>query len=337
MNANTMLGNKLFKKNSNEDFEVIRITKVYNPDKVKVTYSDGTSEKKTLKEIAKEEYTILGSIGVITFSIVEIGNNKDVIVTLLRRADAAVGMNVPCVVCRQSITDFFYSILATEYDHGMVGVSVSDRTCPSNIEYAQTLACDNIIFSHMIHIYYDDTIDSVLECVNQIKFNDVLYELYTKHIEASGNDPKLKLRDCDKGWCKNIRLLLIQNNFWIDVDQAFGITDVDFDLNNYIIEKKDENNKSYNSLGSDVLLFFSSTFKLNIVDCIIIEYDYDIDFSEYRNENYVLIRDSTEKLYLMVYLIDGAYLEQDLYIKNEKENLGRSLGLKIYDKYKNQK
>ena len=333
MNANTMLGNKLFKTKDNGEYEVIRIVKIYNPEKVGVMYDDGTILKKTIKELAEDGFTILESIGVITFSIVEIGKNKDVVITLLKRVDAMMGMNVPCVVCRQSITDFFYSILATQYDHGMVGVSVSDKTCPTNIEYAQTLACDNIIFSHMVNIYYDDTIDSILQCVNQVKFNDVLRNLYDIHVEASG-DPKLKLRDSDKGWCKTLKLLLVQNNFWIDVDQAFEITDVDFDLDNYIIEKKDEGDKSYQSLVSEALLFFSSTFQLNIVDSIIIEYDYDVDLSEYRNENYVLIRDSKEKLYLMVYLIEGSYIEQDLYLKKEKENLGRSLGLKIYNKYK---
>lgn len=186
----------------------------------------------------------------------------------------------------------------------------------------------------MVNIYYDDTIDSVLQCVNQVKFNDVLRGLYDKHVEASGGDPKLKFKDSDKGWCKTLKLLLIQNNFWIDVDQAFEITDVDFNLNNYIIEKKDESGKLYNSLNSEALSFFSSTFQINMVDSIIIEYGYDIDLSEYRNENYVLIRDVTEKLYLMVYLVNGTYLEQDLAIKKEKENIGRFLGLRIYNKYK---
>jgi hypothetical protein len=329
-----MLGLKLFKQKENsDDFDIIRVTRIYNTEKVRVTDSEGNNIKKTLEEIRDEGYTVLQSIGVVSFSTVTIGKNSDVIVTLLRRVDALTGLTVPCVICRQSVTDFFYNILAQEYDHGMVGVSVSDKTCPSNIEYAQLLACNDITYSDMVNIYYDDTIDSLLQCINEVKFNDVLRELYSKHVEAV-NNPILKLKKFDSGWCTDIKTLLVSNNFWIDVDQAFNITDVDIDLDNYIIEKKDEAGMAYESLKPEVLKFFSHTFEINMVDCIITPYGYDIDLGEYHNENYVLIRDSKEKLYIVVYRVEGAYLEQDIAIQKEKEHLADSLGLKIFNKYK---
>jgi hypothetical protein len=166
-----------------------------------------------------------------------------------------------------------------------------------------------------------------------VKFNDVLRELYSKHVEAV-NNPILKLKKFDSGWCTDIKTLLVSNNFWIDVDQAFNITDVDIDLDNYIIEKKDEAGMAYESLKPEVLKFFSHTFEINMVDCIITPYGYDIDLGEYHNENYVLIRDSKEKLYIVVYRVEGAYLEQDIAIQKEKEHLADSLGLKIFNKYK---
>jgi hypothetical protein len=334
-NANTLLGCKLFKEREDSDFDIVRITRIYSPEKVRVTDSEGNNTKRLVRELREEGYSVLESIGVISFSTVSINNNNDVVVTLLRRADAMAGVNVPCVICRQSVTDFFYTLLSEEYDHGMVGVSVSDRTCPTNINYAELLACNEILYSDMVNIYYDDTLNTVLECVNTIKFNDVLRKLYEKHVDAT-NNPVLKLKKADKGWCSDIKLLLEQNNFWIDVDQSFGITDVDFEIDNYIIEKKDEAEQSYYSLPSDLLQFFSSTFQINIVDCIISEYGYDIDLAEYRNENYVLIRDSKDKLYLMVYRIDGAYLEQDISIQKEKEYLANTFRLRIFDKYKEQ-
>lgn len=332
-NANTLLGVKLFREKEDGLFEIIRITRIYNPEKVRITDEEGNSFKKTLQEIKDAGFTKLESVGAITFSIVEINKNRDVVVTLLRRTDAMAGLNVPCVICRQSVTDFFYSILSEEYDHGMVGVSASDKTCPPNIPYEQLLACNGIIMSNMVQIYYDDTIDSVLECISLPKYNDVLKELFDIHV-AHMKDPKLKLRQSDKGWCTTLKLLLTENNFWIDVDQAFNITDVDFEIENYIIEKKDEANKEYYSLTNDLLKFFSSTFQLNIVDCIITDYGYDIDLAEYHNECYVLLRDKTEKLYLMVYRVEGTYLEQDLAIQKEKEHLAESFRLKIFDKYK---
>lgn len=335
MNANLMLGCKLFKEKENGDFEIIRIIKVYNQEKVKIRYeNDGREEKVLLKDLS--EWTILGSIGIVSFSIVELGKNKvenDVIVTLSRNLDIKSGLSVPCVICRQSVTDFFYNLLSNQVDHGFVGVSVSDRTCPPNIEYGHLLACDNISYSNMINIYYDDTIESVLRCVNVIKFNDVLRKLYERHVKAV-NNPLLKFRKQDKGWCSDIVTLLEINNFWIDVDQAFNIIDVDFEISNYIIEKKDGKGLDYYSLSKEVLSFFSSTFKINIVDCIILEYGYDIDLFEYRNENYILVRDCDGKLYLMVYLISGEYLESDLAIEEENKHIAYTFGLKIVNKYK---
>lgn len=332
-NANTLLGIKLFRERENGQFEIIRITRVYNPEKVRITDEEGNTSKKSLQDIKDAGFQILESVGAITFSIVDIGKNRDVVVTLLRRTDAMMGLNVPCVICRQSVTDFFYSVLSQEYDHGRVGVSASEKTCPSNIPYGDLLICDGIVISNMVQVYYNDTMDSVLDCISVVKYNDVLRELYDKHVEASKN-PILKFKNSDKGWCTTLQLLLMENNFWIDVDQAFNITDVDFDIKNYIIEKEDEAGRGYHSLTNDALRFFSSTFQLNMVDCIITEYDYDIDLGEYRNECYVMIRDMTEKLYLMVYRVEGTYLEQDLAIRKEKELLAQHFRLKIFDKYK---
>lgn len=331
-NPRNMLGFKFFKEKDDGDFKLIRIVKTFNDGKVKIVDDEGNFSKLPVDEIAKEGYTPLESIGVVSFSIVKIANNYDVIITLTRKLDIKVGLTVPCVICRQSVTDFFYNIIARQEDHGYVGVSVSEKTCPTNIQYGQLLACDDIVFGEMVNIYYDDTIDSVLNCVSILRYNEILEELFQRHV-AHENNPKLKLKTCDKGWCRNIRDLLFFNNFWIDVDQAYNITDVDFEIANYIIEKKDGNDKEYNSFSKDVITFLSSTFQINIVDCIVIEYYYDIDFGEYHNQNYILLRDSTEKLYLTVYIVNGEYLEQDLAIAEEKKHLADSLRLKIASKY----
>ncbi len=331
-NPRNMLGFKFFREKENEEFEIIRIVKTFNDGKVKIVDDEGNFTKLSLEDLAKEGYTPLESIGVISFAIVSVGKNQDIVVTLMRKSDIKTGLTVPCVICRQSCTDFFYNLLAQEYNHGYVGVSVSERTCPANIEYGHLLACDDIIFSEMVNIYYDDTIDSVLSCISLLKYEDALEDLYQIHIKSVGN-PTLRLKKFHKGWCRHLRDLLLINNFWIDVDQAYQITDVDFEIGNYIIEKKDGNNMSYESLEKEILSFLSSTFELNIVDCIVIAYDYDIDLGEYHNENYVLLRDSTEKLYLVVYMISGQYLEQDLAIAEEKKNIANSLRLKIASKY----
>lgn len=334
MNINAMLGLKMFKEEKDGSYRIIRIISILPKERVKVLdESTGKESVQSTKTLALLGYTILDSIGVVSFAILKVHENKDVCVTLMRKTDIKIGLSVPCVICRQSVTDFFYNLLSNVEDHGYVGVSVSEKTCPTNINYSHLLACDDILHSDMVNIYYDDTIDSILKCIPIAKYNEVLSELFNKHIDAS-NNPVLKLKKEDKGWCKDIRDLLIMNNFWIDIDQAYQITDVDFEIANHIIEKKDESGASYNSFSNDAMKFLSSVFQLNIVDTIVIDYYYDIDFSEYHNQNYVLLRDSTEKLYLVTYLISGQYLEQDLAIAEEKKHIADSFRLKIYSKYK---
>lgn len=334
MKTNTMLGYKLFKENKDkDDFDIVRITRIYSPEKVRITHEDGTSEKVNIIDLKVREYTLLDPIGIISFSTIKVGDNDDVIITFTKHIDIKAGITVPCVICRQSVTDFFYTMLSTDEYNQQVGISVSDKTCPTNIEFGNLLACNDIIYTDMVNIYYDDTIDSVLECVKVLKFDDVLRKLYEMHIKAI-NKPALRFKNYHLGWCTNVKDLMVYNNFWIDVDQALMITDVDFEIENYIIEKKDEAGKEYQSFNADTIQFFCKTFELNIVDCIITEYGYDIDLSEYRNESYVLLRDSKEKVYLMVYLVEGVYLEQDIATIKEKEYLEGQYRLKIFDKYK---
>lgn len=331
MNINTMLGKKFFKSISDDDFETIRITRILGPDKVKISSDKGEDRKVLFSELI-ENYTGITPTAILTFSIVKVKENDDVIVTMTRKADINIGESAPCVICRQSVTDFFYSIISNSVDHTQVGVSASTRTCPPNIEYANLLLCDSIELTDIVNMYYDDTIDSILKCVRVVRFDDVLRSLYDKHVKHIGL-PILSTKNYHEGWTTKLELLLKSNNFWIDVDQAFGITDVDFDIENHIITKKDAKDQEYYSLDNEVLAFLCSTFQLNMVDSIVIEYDYDIDFSEYHNQSYVLIRDKKEKLYLVVYLIQGTYLEQDLTIQEEMKHFADQYRLKIYNKY----
>ena len=186
-----------------------------------------------------------------------------------------------------------------------------------------------------MNIYYDDTVDSVLECVNKPKFDEVLNKLFDKHAEATGN-PLIKFRKTDHGWCKNLKDLMVSNNFWTDVDAAYNITQVNFNIPDYLIQKTDENAEVYMSFNTEAILFLSKTFELNIVDTIVVAYDYDIDLAEYNYSNYVLIRNNDGVLYLVVYLTEGVYLEQDIVAKKEKEDISHTLGLYIYNKYTEQ-
>ncbi len=343
-NINTMLGYKLYKENEDGEFEVYRITSIYPKNNmVRVTADKNCKDMKYSKKIEldhiKDEYSALAPVGLLTFSVVKVGENKDVVVTFSKMIDLKInGTITPVVVCRQSINDFFYTMIATQENHSQVGVSVTINDCPANIGFANMLLCDSIEYSEIVNVYYDDTIDSVLKCIHVLEYNKVLLTLYSKHINSL--DPTkqaiFKKRDYCTGWCTNLKQLLTTNNFWIDVDQVLGVHNVDFEIQNYIVEKTDESEKNYYSLTDDTLYFFSKTFDQNITNCIIIEYDYDINLGDYHNESYMMVRDKVNKLYLMVYLTDGKKFEEDIAREKEREHIADQYRLKVYNKY-NQK
>jgi hypothetical protein len=57
--------------------------------------------------------------------------------------------------------------------------------------------------------------------------------------------------------------------------------------------------------------------------------------SKFNNDNYILIRDKTNKVYLAVYLADGEFLEKELEEEIDKLDITDTLRLAYYNKYKN--
>lgn len=335
-----LLGYKFFLYLEESDsFKIIRIVKVYNNGQVMIEDEETKERSKTTPEILAETgYTPLDPPGIIAASVVEIQNrdgsvDKDVILTFTKKIHIIMTNRLPLVVCRQSVTDIFYSMLADDTNHPYVGVSVSQRTCPGNFEFENFLACSEIEYSQVIHTYMDDEPEDILSILNLSKYDQVLADLYERHVKAKG-DPSLFLRKADDGWCRDLATLIESNNFWIDIDQEFDIVTVDFDLDEHIIEKKTAVGTTVNSLDNDAVIFFSNTFKLNITDTVIVPYWYDINLADYSQTNYLMIKSAkTKKIYFMTYMVDGEFIETDLTEIAERERIAATLNLHIYDKY----
>ena len=332
-----LLGYKFFRypNDESDEYEIVRIVKTYETGRVMIEDKDKNRMKTTPEEMQKEGWQPLDAPGVITASIVDVNGQKDVIVTFTKRIHLLTMSRLPLVICRQSVTDIFYSMLTESENNPYVGVSISTDTCPANVNYENFLACSEIEFSQIIHTYLDDTLEDLLNILNLAKFDAVLYDLFKAHVDHK--DPLLIVRSADDGWCRDLRTLLTTNNFWIDVDQQLGISTVQFDLDEHIIEKVAPSGMKCLSLDLPCTQFFSRTYKLNITETLIIEYGYDINLGDYSNNNYMLVKSAkTNKLYLMVYLLDGAYIETDLEEIEERKHIGDTLRLEIYNKYQNE-
>ena len=104
--------------------------------------------------------------------------------SLYKLLDLMLGNNTPYAICRQGVTDFFHTMIASENVPFMAGISVSIDTCPPNVPYQELTACDQAVDMKMVHFYRDDTLDDILNCIPLSRYDKVLETLYRQHCDT---------------------------------------------------------------------------------------------------------------------------------------------------------
>lgn len=327
MGLYNMIGYKLYKENEDGSIHMMRIVNMHRPFKItestkepaEITVLDyDDNETKKIRTDSLKEYHPIKPDGVFTISIVNVIDGKgkickDVIATGTKYLDLELGLAItPYCVCRQNITDIFYNLLTTDEDHTLVGLAINKDTCPSNFDMPIMFAANDVVFNEFINFYRNDTLEDILTMVKISKYDDVLRDLYNRHIKAV-NKPEFSFKNEHGGWCRDLNTLLTQNNFQADLNQMLGITEVGFDISDYLEDRKIPNSEDiYKVAKDDFRYWLSSLYKVNMKEVNFLEYDHDINLADFNNSSYLLIRDTTKKLYLAVYLVDGEYFEEDL-------------------------
>jgi uncharacterized protein YneF (UPF0154 family) len=345
-----MIGYKLFKEEKDGHIHIVRITKVHKPYKITKDSKDPSwmtifdyddNETKKVRVEDYKDYHKLIPDAIATFSIATIKDKegkifKDVIVTATKYLAVQIDSHsLPYAVCRQNITDIFANLISNSDNHGLVGLAVNQDTCPSNFDYRLMFAANSVEYSDFVNFYRNDTLDDILSMIPIKKYDDVLSELYTKHINYI-NKPELLFKKEDSGWCKDLHTLLDQNNFAVDINQMLGITEVGFDMESYMDKVTKDNDIEYYVASDDLREWLSKcVFNINIKEASIIEYDHDINLSDYNSTKYTLIRDINNKLYLVIYISDGEYYTADLIEEDIKKNerLNKFKLKYMYNKY----
>lgn len=337
---NKYRGYKFYKVDEEDNVDIFRIVDIeeFN-NKVVIKKANGSTRSITIE--ALKDYTPLEPTGFIMFTRVTVGgeaidvnSTDDIIVSLYRLIDVKMDINEPFAICRQNVTDFFYTLIATEEDHGQVGISCSRDNCPPNIPYNILACCDSVVNSTMVNFYLDDTLDDILECINSKEMkaiDDLLENNYILHMTHENPMYMVSMDSnvSDKGWCRNLQQLLTENNFITDMDTLRNITSLDFDLSKYLIPEVEGVSK-FNEI---MLLFFNEVFKINATTTMVVEYDYDINLGQFNNSHYTLLRDNTNKVYIVVYTSQGEYLEKDLEAEYNRLGVSDRLRLAYFNKY----
>jgi hypothetical protein len=171
--------------------------------------------------------------------------------------------------------------------------------------------------------------------INMKKYDEVLEGLYNTHIQAVG-DPSLSFKKEHGGWCKDLRTLLEENNFQADLNQMLGIVQVDFNVADFLEDRSIVRNGeelTYQVARDDFRYWLSFTYGFNISEATVLEYDHDINLADFNDNLYFIFRDNTKKLYLITYLTDGKYYEDDLKEKAKEMDFTTKFRLEFYNKY----
>lgn len=323
---NKYRGYKFFREIENNDFEVVRLIDIeeFN-DKVVIENEQTGIIKSVNYNIIGDQYTPLKPFGVIGFNAVKMKTDgddfSDVFVTVTTLKDAEIGLTLPHAVCRQGINDFFNQLINTKT---YVGVSASQRSIPTNIPFKSLLVADEIIHYDIVNFYIDDTLDTILHCIDTELYDNILEKDFDMYIDET---KRYDLQDQEevRGWCKNLKRLLISNNFMGDVDETRSVINVDFNFGEEIDESGNVSNAA--------TLYLSCITELPMVKATSIMYYYDIDFGDFRNQQYLLLRDNQNVTYIVSYDMEGQYNEKEFLENLHNNDPLEKFRLKYFDKY----
>ena len=292
--AKIYCGSKFFRF-VDDQLEIVRVYKV-DEKKQAVKYFTANKEKKSMSvDYLLNNYKRLAPDGMIIISVVMTGEVRDVIVAL-KNLRTNVG-NLPDVVCRQGIYDVFSHITNRDENNVYVGISISQDTCPADINFQDTLACTSKKDDSElpIFVYLDDSLDDILSLFSSKRYDDAIKEC-SLSLQGSIKEKNII------GTTMSLRELLEHNNFMYDFRKCFKIMEVPFH-----IEVESE------QLSNENILYMEKEMQINIMETYIVEYSREIDLKSIKRD-YVLVvsaADKFDKVYICGYdAADGKYVQR---------------------------
>lgn len=278
--------------------EVFRVIKIKNDNCYIVKYDPGyeiknLKLKNTITKMTKADIDAaikLRPDGVFTIAKVKNGIMDDVFISL-NTPDRGT---TPYCVCRQNVKDLFEVMMTGDLNNSSVGLCISQDTVPSNVNYNDMLQATEVLASTVIEVYMDDTLNSIMKLIYNIKkYDDTLFKIYS---EASTHARKFRYH-MPQGYCLSVRELLVNNEFMRDFDKAFNI----ITLSEYTITSL----KKYigdTKIPEDVLARIEQATGREInSQYYLMPFTKEIILSDVKTE-YNLIRDFNDDIYLLTYL-----------------------------------
>lgn len=286
-----VIGDRYYRAKDNDidNIEYIRIKKIKNSDCFIIQQNDGIL-KKVNKSYFNDFIKLIPDARLFVAAVKLQGNLKDVIVNLYKTEDLEDAQPLPFAVCRQSVFNIFANIIRLKDDNNnYIGISINRNNCPQDVDFKMFLACNDIIFNTAVSCYIGDTLDDILSMINKrSRYDDIL-----KEVNKNSKDIPNVI-----GVCNTLESLMRENDFMFDFNAAFGITKVNFKV-------KIDNNQ----LDLEQVNLLEDILRTEIINTYVSKYNRDeIDTSNI-NGDYVILCDTDNDLYLVVY-DKGEYLNR---------------------------
>lgn len=278
--------------------EVIRIRNIdYKSEEVKYYDSDGNKKRMKYSKLYSD-YRMLSPDAMVSFSIVTMGRDSDVIVALKPMPKTAKDYeemnNMPYAICRQMVSDFYTNNTTKVDGITYLGVCTSQDTIPASIDFNILLACTELKYNRMVAVYIDDSLEDILSLFDNGIFDKVFDELNKTY----GSNPSFR------GINNSLKALLESNNFMYDFRKCFKIIEIPFG-----VDEELEGLDPYNQQ------FLENELKVNIMETYLIAYSRTINLNKFKRD-YVLVSSAQEnhsKIYIVGYdKYDGEYVPRNL-------------------------
>lgn len=252
-------------------------------------------------ETLSKEYVKLSPDGMILFNIVKVNEYlKDVMVTLLTTKNLDLGNNIPTVVCRQCVLDLFAKQFSPNHvDY--VGLSISQETCPADVEFENFLACESIEDTLIIEYYIGDKLDDILSLFKHDKFDNTLIGIFLDHCKGLERTNKgladyFRRKGEANGYVQSLTRLLELNNFTYDLYRAFDIIPTTLQSEDF--------SDGVLSLNAQAVL--SDILRVKIQKSLVLKYDKSIDLNKIAKK-YCLVSDNNDDVYVVAYFVNSTY------------------------------
>ena len=282
--------------------EIYRVIRFKNTETVAVMDDNtGVIQSMSVKHIENSMVEITpDAIGDFMLTSYEDKSMHDVYFCVYRSDSIMSDKKTPALILRQDVYSYIKNPLSID-GKIYVGDCLTEDTMPGGEKLTSMAEFNSVDDNLSVCLYLDDKIEDIIMLIPSkfsSKMNNILTEL-TKRNNAQ-----------IVGYCSNIKQLMEENKFIDMYRSIFNIHQVDWPV---IID-----NRSYDKQANIIL---NDKQKHKIEDMIrryievkyVIPYDYDIDLKSVVAFKHILISDSNQDIFMIVYDIIGDYpVDEDI-------------------------